>query len=70
SYGLYMLATVLVSLSTGTFMSIGRYILVLFPIFIWLASVKNTYVKQTYIFVVTLLLAMNIILFVNGYWAG
>ncbi|MDD5050667.1 MAG: hypothetical protein PHV93_02920, partial [Candidatus Pacebacteria bacterium] len=42
SYGLYMLATVLVSLSTGTFMSIGRYILVLFPIFIWLASVKNT----------------------------
>jgi len=70
SYGLYMVATLLIALSTGTFMSIGRYILVLFPIYILMASVKNQYQKLTYIFLSTLLLAMNIILFVNNYWAG
>ncbi|MEK7167362.1 MAG: hypothetical protein AAB732_03035 [Patescibacteria group bacterium] len=70
SYGLYMMATLFIALSAGTFMSIGRYILVLFPIYILIASVKNQYQKFTYIFLSTLLLAMNIILFVNNYWAG
>lgn len=70
SYGLYMVATLLVALSSGTFMSIGRYILVLFPIYILLASIKNQYLQLTIIFVSGLLLSMNIILFVNNYWAG
>ncbi len=70
SYGLYMVATLIVALSTGTFMSIGRYIMVLFPIYILMASVKNQYQKLAYGFLSTLLLAMNIILFVNNYWAG
>jgi len=70
SYGLYMLATIAVALSTGTFMSIGRYILVLFPIYILLASTKNQYLQQTWIFISTLLLAIYTILFVNNYWAG
>ena len=65
-----MVATFLSALSTGTFMSIGRYILVLFPIYILMALVKNQYQKLTYIFLSTLLLAMNIILFVNNYRAG
>lgn len=34
SYALYMLATLAIALSTGTLMSIGRYILVLFPMYI------------------------------------
>jgi len=70
SYGLYMLATLIVVLSTGTFMSIGRYILVLFPIYILLASIKNQFIRQSWIFASTLFLAMYIILFVNNYWAG
>jgi hypothetical protein len=70
SYGLYMLVTLLVALSSGTFMSIGRYILVLFPIYILLASIKNQYLQLTIIFISGLLLSMNIILFVNNYWAG
>ena len=65
-----MLATIAVALSTGTFMSIGRYILVLFPIYILLASTKNQYLQQTWIFISTLLLAIYTILFVNNYWAG
>lgn len=70
SYGLYMLATVAIALSTGTFMSIGRYILVLFPIYILIASIKNEYLQKTWIFLSILLLSMNIILFVSNYWAG
>lgn len=69
SYGLYMLANLGVILSTGTLMSIGRYILVLFPIYILLASAKKE-VQLSWGFVSILLLAMNVILFVNGYWAG
>ncbi len=70
SYGLYMLAVIVVALSTGTFMSIGRYILVLFPAYILLASIKNQYLQQAWIFVSILLLALYTILFANSYWAG
>ncbi len=70
SYGLYMVATLVVALSTGTFMSIGRYMMVLFPMYILLASIKNNTVKLTCAFISILLLAMNVILFVNNYWAG
>lgn len=70
SYGLYILATISVALSTGTFMSIGRYILVLFPIYILLASIKNQYLQQALTFTSILLLALYTILFVNNYWAG
>lgn len=70
SYGLYMLATLLLALGTGTTMSIGRYILVLFPAYILVSQIKNKYLQQAWIFASILLLAMNITLFVNNYWAG
>jgi hypothetical protein len=70
SYGIYMLTTVFVPLSTGTFMSIGRYILVLFPIYILATSIKNQYLQLSWILASTLLFGINIILFVNTYWAG
>ncbi len=70
SYGLYMLATIGIALSSGTFMSIGRYILTLFPMYILIASIKNEYLQKAWIFLSILLLSMNIILFVNNYWAG
>lgn len=70
SYGLYMLGTVFIALSTGTFMSIGRYILTLFPLYILFASLKNEYLKLSIAFVSILFLALTIILFVNNYWAG
>jgi Gpi18-like mannosyltransferase len=70
SYGLYMLTTIFVALSTGTLMSIGRYILPLFPIFIFFAQIKNTSTRFGIALTSSLLLALNIILFVNNYWAG
>lgn len=70
SYGVYMALTLLVALSTGTLMSIGRYILVLFPIFILLATYRHRLIVQGWMLLSGLLLALNILLFVNNYWAG
>lgn len=70
SYGLYMLATLLVALGTGTLMSVGRYLLPLFPIYIIAATIKNEHLRQTWTFVSILLFALYTILFVNNYWAG
>ena len=70
SYGLYILATLGVALSTGTFMSIGRYILVLFPMYIALATLKSHHFEKIYTFGSLLLFALNVTLFVNWYWAG
>ena len=71
SYGWYMLAATLVPLSTGTLMSVGRFVLVLFPLYIWVASWRRGGVaQQTWILISVLLLALHIMLFANGYWAG
>jgi Gpi18-like mannosyltransferase len=70
SYRLYMLIGALVPLSTGTTMSIGRYILPLFPVFILLAGVKNRYILFGWALASCLLLALYTTLFVNNYWAG
>ena len=70
TYGIYMFLTAIVPLSTGTMMSIGRYILILFPIYIFAASIKNEYVKNTWAFASVLLLAFYTMLYANNYWAG
>lgn len=69
SYGLYMLATIAVAVSTGTFMSIGRYILVLFPIPIAIAHLKPEY-RNIAMLASTLLLALYTTLFAHSYWTG
>lgn len=69
-YAVYMSATVLAALTSGTLMSIGRYSLVLFPLFILLASVKNEIFRIGWLFTSTLFLALDITLFVSNYWAG
>lgn len=70
SYAIYMALTLAVALSTGTTMSIGRYILILFPMYILAASIKNLEYKMAWALCSILLLALNIISFVNFYWAG
>lgn len=70
SYGLYMLATIAVALASGTTMSIGRYILVLFPMYIAFAQIRNEYIRWGWLFFSVLLFALYTILFVHGHWAG
>lgn len=69
-YSVFMSLTVLAALTSGTLMSIGRYSLVLFPLFILLSKVRNRTFLQSWIFASSLFLALDIILFVNNYWAG
>lgn len=69
SYGLYMIANLGIILSTGTLMSIGRYILVLFPIYLLLSSTKKE-IQLSWGFASTLSLALYTLLFVSNYWAG
>ncbi|HRZ33955.1 MAG TPA: hypothetical protein P5548_03605 [Candidatus Moranbacteria bacterium] len=69
-YAIYMASTILVAFATGTLMSIGRYILILFPIYILGGSIKSEILKYSWIIVSAMLMAMNTYLFVNWYWAG
>ncbi len=69
-YAVFMSLTVISAITSGTLMSMGRYSLVLFPLFILLATIKNRTVLQGWIFGSALLLAMDIVLWVNNYWAG
>ena len=41
AYGLFMVVNLYVPLSSGTFEGLGRYCSVLFPAFIWLASIRS-----------------------------
>lgn len=69
-YGFYMSGTVLSALTSGTMMSMGRYLLILFPLFILLASFKNKLFRGYWLFASVMFLALDIILWVNYYWAG
>lgn len=70
SYGLYILVTMFVALSSGTTMSIGRIILTLFPISIYGSTLKDKICTHFWIFTSSILLALYTLLFVAHYWAG
>lgn len=70
SYGLYMMVSLGIALSTGTTLGISRYSMVMFPIYLIGASTRLWAIRTAWLFGSTLLLALNIILFVNHYWAG
>lgn len=70
SYAIYLTVSLFFILSSGTPSSIGRYVLILFPIYIFAASIKNVYIHYTWIISSVLLMGMYITLFVNRYWAG
>ena len=65
-----MAETIIVALGSGTFMSFNRYLVVLFPIFIFGAKIKNETARNAWIFVSIMLFSLYTLLFVNNYWAG
>ena len=70
SYGLYMLISLGIALSSGTTLGISRYAMVLFPIYLIAGSVRSFVGRMAWWLGSALLLALNIIRFVNHYWAG
>ncbi|MGD9129816.1 MAG: glycosyltransferase family 39 protein [Candidatus Woesebacteria bacterium] len=57
---------------TGTFSSMPRYILVCFPIFIYLANIlkKHKITTILYLTISLFLLIINTVLFIRGYWVA
>ncbi len=72
SYSVYMVFAYLAPTLTGTFSSMPRYVLVLFPGFILLSlfSEKHRWLRVAYPIVSMLLLAVSTILFTRGYWVS
>ena len=70
SYGVYMLVSMGIALSTGTVLAVGRYSMMLFPIFLMAASIPSVTGRGAWMLTSTLLMALNIICFLNHYWVG
>ncbi len=70
SYGLYMLFSLGIALSSGTVLGISRYTMVLFPIYLLAASLRSMVGRSSWMLASTLLLALDIIRFVNHYWTS
>lgn len=68
-YALYAAAMILVPLSTGSLLSIGRFGMIVFPIALALVKTKPGW-QMTYTIAAAVLATFYTIQFVNGYWAG
>ena len=62
-YGLYMLANLLLPLSSGVFEGVGRYCSVLFPCFIWLAAIRSRAAGTLIVVVFALFYTLGLALF-------
>ncbi|TFG41116.1 MAG: hypothetical protein E4H48_06575 [Syntrophobacterales bacterium] len=70
SYGIYMLVSLAVALSTGTALGIARYGMVMFPVYLIGAGIRSPVGRHAWLFSSALLLALNITRFVHHYWSG
>ena len=70
SYLLFAALCFIIPISTGTFTSIPRYILTMFPIFIALALIQNKRFKLIYSAVCIILLFLLLMLFSRGYFVS
>lgn len=68
SYILFAVCALLIPGSTGTFTGMPRYTLTLFPVFIAVALIKNTYVRYSLYTVFFLLQILLFTLFAKGYF--
>jgi hypothetical protein len=70
SYGVYMLVSLAIALSSGSVLGVARYSMVLFPIYFIAAGIRSPVGRGAWLLGSTLLLALDIIRFVNHYWTS
>lgn len=70
SYAVFFIFALLIPLSTNTLLSIHRFGLVLFPLFILIANIKNKYFYYIWLIISTMLLSLFAILYINEYWVA
>ncbi len=69
-FGAYSVLIVLLPVSTGTLMSVGRYALAAFPLFFIPALLRSPLARTAWFFCSVLLFGMTAMLFLQGHWAG
>ncbi len=69
-YTIFGIFSLLLPLFSSTLSAIPRYLLVIFPIFILLATAKNRYANLLYQMLSLMLLSIFSVLFINGYWVS
>lgn len=62
-YGLFMLANLWLPLSSGIFEGMGRYCAVMFPCFIWLASIRSRAMSATVVVLFAMVYTLGLALF-------
>lgn len=62
-YGLFMLLNLWLPLSSGVFEGVGRYCSVLFPCFIWLATIRSPFLATALIVVFAMFYTLGLALF-------
>lgn len=67
-YFLFGLLSVLLPLSTSNLMSMPRFLLTIFPIFIIISAIKNKLFQTTYVAISLSLLILFSCLYINRYW--
>lgn len=68
SYTVFFALSLIIPITTGTLQSIHRYGLVIFPVFILLALIKNDSRYHLWLYFSLTLLGIFTVLFINGYW--
>ncbi len=68
SYLVFSVLTLLIPTLIGTFSSLPRYVLVLFPCFICLGMVKSTKTRRAVQIIFILSAIFSVVLFFKGYW--
>ena len=67
---IFSFLAVLMPTFTGTLASIPRYVLIAFPVYILLASIKSLIIKILIVIVFSVLLIITTVLFTQGYWVA
>lgn len=70
SYVFYSLFSIFLPLFTPSLLSMPRFLLVIFPLFILIAQFKNQYVIFCCQVISLMLLSIFTVLFINGYWVS
>jgi hypothetical protein len=65
AYGIFMLLSLWLPLSSGALEGVGRYCSVLFPCFLWLATIRSRSVSTAVIVVFAMFYTLGLALFVT-----
>lgn len=70
SYTVYGLTSLIFPIATNLLLSIPRFLLPIFPIFITLSLIRNRWVTNLFQLSSLILLVIFLVMFINGYWVS